>query len=643
MEQAKRSSRHSTELSERQIGAIIQRLAEDKRVRRNMPVWGRVHIDRRLPFLCAYRRPPHREDSGTDRLILSEAAYLSAPGARRFQRFVTRLVEQLAVSMTDRFGAYLVLEVWTAEVPTQTAEASSPPGFRVLHQPGTEMPSTIRVLQQGLMGLKAARQKAEVATCATRRITPPGLPPLVSARRLRELGGFLLGLEVRPIYINPKTGDVYPLLLRTMRRQLSHVLDRTFYAFAKEHTTHQPSHYHSLGRRAVVKAVWEVDRRLADVSNSFDFLYQVTPVNADEAWRTFKRRKFAEKPTFIYRPVPIDPGLMKRALYDIHIEKIEDPTLLNLFLDKQIELDRQLTMLHDLGTKRFLYGSLQLHGDVSPSLANEAEKILDLCPRRGSVEPRSQLLTATEFAQRAQDEIARYALKHPEFKGSVQVSDEMYSGLLVSRGRLLIGRETKIPSIRADALLQHEVGTHLLTYFNGQLQPLRMLYSGLPGYDELQEGMAVLSEYLVGGLTPERLRVLAARVLSARALIEGASFADVFELLVQTYGFSQRTAYTITVRIFRGGGLLKDAVYLRGLRRILNYLADDGDFNVLFIGKIAQGQVGVIEELLLRKILKPPPLYPHYLEEPDVRTRLEGLRGGLTVAGLLDRRTRKER
>jgi uncharacterized protein (TIGR02421 family) len=391
----------------------------------------------------------------------------------------------------------------------------------------------------------------------------------------------------------------------------------------------------------MVKTVWDVDRRLAAVSSSFDFLYQVTPVNTEEAWRAFRRGKFVKAPAFIYRPSTIDPGLMKRALYEIHTERIEDPTLLHLFLDKQIELDRQLTMLHDLGTKRFLYGSLQLHGDVSPSLVNEAREILDHSPRRSSANSKGRPLTAAEFAERARSEIARYAVKRPEFKGSVQVSDEMYSGLMVSRGRLLIGRETQIPSLRADALLQHEVGTHLLTYFNGRAQPFRMLSSGLPGYEELQEGLAVLSEYLVGGLSAERLRVLAARVLSARALIDGASFGEVFRLLTETYGFSQRTAYTITMRVFRGGGLLKDAVYLRGLRRILKYLADDGDFDILFIGKIAQGQVGVIEELLLRRILKPPPLNPHYLEAPSVRSRLEALRGGRTVLDLLGERRRQ--
>ena len=121
----------------------------------------------------------------------------------------------------------------------------------------------------------------------------------------------------------------------------------------------------------------------------------------------------------------------------------------------------------------------------------------------------------------AEDEIARYRLLSPEFTASVSIREDLYSGLLVSRGRLLVGRRTKIPAARVDALLQHEVGTHLVTYYNGRAQPFRQLDSGLAGYDGLQEGLAVLSEYLVGGLSRPRMRLLAARVIAVEQLVQG--------------------------------------------------------------------------------------------------------------------------
>ncbi len=147
---------------------------------------------------------------------------------------------------------------------------------------------------------------------------------------------------------------------------------------------------------------------------------------------------------------------------------------------------------------------------------------------------------------------------------------------MVSRGNLLVSSESRIPASRVEALIQHEVGTHVLTYHNGRAQPLRQLYTGLAGYDALQEGLAVLAEYLVGGLSRPRLRLLAARVVAAAHMIDGATFVETFRELDRTHGFSQRTAFVVTMRTYRGGGLTKDAVYLRGLRQILDYLGNGG-------------------------------------------------------------------
>ena len=190
---------------------------------------------------------------------------------------------------------------------------------------------------------------------------------------------------------------------------------------------------------------------------------------------------------------------------------------------------------------------------------------------------------------------------------------------------------------RVNALLQHEVGTHLLTYYNGRAQPFRQLYSGLAGYEELQEGLAVLAEYLVDGLGRSRMRQLAARVVAAQQLVAGATFIDTFRVLVRDYAFSQRTAFTTTMRVYRGGGLTKDAIYLRGLQTVLKYLGSGGDIEPLFVGKMAAEHIPIIKELQFRKVLEPPPLRPRYMSDPQALARLERVRQGLTVVDLLHR------
>ena len=116
-------------------------------------------------------------------------------------------------------------------------------------------------------------------------------------------------------------------------------------------------------------------------------------------------------------------------------------------------------------------------------------------------------------------------------------------------------------------------------------------------YDELQEGLAVFAEYLVAGLTEERLRTLAGRVVAARAVSDGSEFIETFRLLTDEYGITTRGAFQIAARVHRGGGFVKDAVYLRGLRRVVEYLGDGGRLDTLLVGKIAADHAPVVEEL----------------------------------------------
>ncbi len=186
-----------------------------------------------------------------------------------------------------------------------------------------------------------------------------------------------------------------------------------------------------------------------------------------------------------------------------------------------------------------------------------------------------------------------------------------------------------------EALIQHEVGTHVLTYVNGINQPFKQLYGGLAGSDELQEGLAVLAEYLVGGLSPPRFRLLAGRVVAAHLLIEGSSFQNTFRELHFTYGFAQRTAYMISARIYRSGGLTKDAVYLRGLVNLLKYLRNGGQLKPLLVGKFSLDDVSIINELQLRKVLQAPLLTPQYLSNPRSILLLEELKKGQLIFNLI--------
>jgi hypothetical protein len=84
----------------------------------------------------------------------------------------------------------------------------------------------------------------------------------------------------------------------------------------------------------------------------------------------------------------------------------------------------------------------------------------------------------------------------------------------------------------------------------------------------------------------------------------------------------------------------KDAVYLRGLVDIIDYLKKGADLEPLFVGKIAADHIPFIRELQLREVLLPPPLRPRYLNMPGVADRLAAIRDGITPLDLVTGRTK---
>lgn len=379
-------------------------------------------------------------------------------------------------------------------------------------------------------------------------------------------------------------------------------------------------------------AAREADERLAEVSDAFDLLLDLTPTNADEAFAEFERGGGARAPCFTYRDRETEPALLREQLAALDLDSVEEATLSELFRQKRDELELRIETLLARGTPAALECTRKLYGDVEDALFTLAQDILERFPEEENLKGRP-VLDAAGFARLAEAELDHYRSIDPGLQSTVAVRDDV-TGLMVSNGNLLVGRSVKIPVARVQALLQHEIGTHVLTWCNGLASPLKLLHCGLARYEELQEGLAVLSEYLSSGLDSGRLRLLAARVVAVRLLIEGAEFIETFRALAGGHGFERMTAFTVTMRVYRGGGLTKDAIYLRGLARLREHLSAGGRLEPLFAGKIGTEHVSVIQDLLQRGVLQSPRLRPRWLENPDAVRRLEQVRSASSVLDL---------
>jgi uncharacterized protein (TIGR02421 family) len=386
-------------------------------------------------------------------------------------------------------------------------------------------------------------------------------------------------------------------------------------------------------------AALTADACLADAAEDLEFLLHVTPVNLDAAWREFAASGYETLPRMEYRRLAYDLDDMAATVAEAPVDEIEDRVVADLLSEKKAELEIKLRMLARRGSPEFLDDSLKVYGAVEEDLSELAKRMLYRLPAVEHVEPVEGRLDAAAFAARAERELDRYRDQAPDFGGGVEVSDDALPGLMVSGDTLYVGTGTHVPKRRAEALIQHEVGVHLVTRFNGCCQPLQLLATGLAGYDVLQEGLAVVAEYLVGGLSRSRCRILAARVLAVECLCSGAGFIETFRLLHDRYGFREETAFNVAARVYRSGGLTKDAVYLRGLAALLLYLGDGGgaeiDLDPLLVGKVDLPHLESIRDLLDRELLEPPVLRPRFLELDEARGRLAFLRAGATPLDLL--------
>jgi len=613
------------------VEIIRDRFHKKRPVTLDLPDGGGIHLDRPLPFVCVYRHhasAPVRAEE----MVTSQAAFAVARSPADWKT-VKNVARWLARDARDRFHGFMLVDVSLKDPANGHGTLRPQFSIRLPREQAKTFASTITILKQALGKVRLQHLDAKVTVShPTPQAAKNTLSPLAGKSRAREL--LEVSLEVKPVFRNAETGGIFPLLFQDLRDQVAVALKETFFEFDRHHTSYGAPHFHALGPHAINKRVLQADAELEDCASSYEFLLQVTPTNPLTAWRAFQKSRYKDEPEFRYRPLTVDPELVKRRIYSLELEKIGDPTLALLLRRRRDEIDRQLTMLFDRGTRRFLHGSLQLFSGVDEDLMKLARAVLSKLPPEETANGVKRPLSARKIAQKAEREIAYYEAQYAGFSATVSISDSIPPGLMVSGRRLLIGTGTELASERLEPILHHEVGTHLLTYFNGSSQPIKQMRSGLAGYEELQEGLAIFSEFLCGSLPPARLRLLAARVRAVAALIEGATFQETFHLLNEECALPPHAAFLATMRVYRGGGFTKDAIYLRGLRDLLAYLKGGGAIETLLVGKIAFDHIPLIEELKERKVITEAPLFPRYLESQAAQERLASARQGLSVLQL---------
>ena len=613
---------HISSFSEESIQKILATLEESSEVNCELPGGGWMHIEDNLPYLIVYRQV--NEDTGIKKMINSGGAYLII-GKKDFQGY-QKLLKALSHQLSTKFGSYMLFEMYLGDLESKTF---------YIKGPAKKTSTTLEILKEELVkssGLSSGISlSAEIKNVEDRQAE--GAESLISIEDAKDSGVLWIGLEIPPIF-RDKEYQLYPLFFRKFRDFLINSVQKAVYDFIRVQTKNPIKSYYALGRKSLKQKVFEIDKELADIEKSFQFLWLVSPVNIQNIKQTFFESKYEKVLDYHYRLLPIDPDILKRKLYNLKIEDINDPAMSYIFHEKREELDQQITMLNERGSKNFFYNSIRLYKGIDNEICEQAELILQDVSEKEKTED-NDMCDAIYFRDLAHQEFSYYKQQDKNFKCKVHLRDDV-NIMMVSQGELYIPSDYKMSITEAEALIQHEVGTHALTFYNGQQQPLQQLSVGLADYDTLQEGLAVMSEYLIGGLTANRLRTLAGRVVAGKALMDGGDFQQIFRLLTQEKGFSPESAFNITSRIMQGGGFIKDIIYLKGLVLLRNYLQKGGDYEPLLAGKFSLKHLEVVKELTERQVLHPPKLRPSYLTSNKAKERLQLIREGLPISQMIN-------
>lgn len=373
-----------------------------------------------------------------------------------------------------------------------------------------------------------------------------------------------------------------------------------------------------------------VDRALARMDGEVDWLLALSPIDNEAMWNAFAESGYRALPEMKYIDLEVDLDGVHGRLQALPVEDIESPLLQELLAEKRRELERQVDLVRLRGRDGFLDASIELFGGVDGGLLECARDILRNVRPGAPLKADAGIDDVLEAVEAERD---WYRQDKPGFDFDVVVDTDLNSMMMVSHGTFYVDGDIRLPHARVQPLVQHEIGTHVVTRHNGGRQPLRQLQVGLADYDPLQEGLGVFAEYLAGFLPGERLRVLAGRVVATDMAMRGSGVPEIFDLLHNTHGMPTDDAFDIAVRALRGGGLTKDAVYLGGLCELVEHLAAGAALADLYVGKFALRHLPLLERLADHGWATAPEVLPRFFSHPSFEERLERCRS-ITVAEL---------
>lgn len=406
--------------------------------------------------------------------------------------------------------------------------------------------------------------------------------------------------EAKKVFMNELTGELYPLVLDGLKAGIKEAVTQTAAHFARKYSKKVSVNKANMLSSQIDPAILNIDYQLYQICQHLDILSYISPLNFGAEKRKFFERKEKHVPNFRYKQLDFDPYEIRRDLYHLPLDQIRDVGFHQLYRSVIDSLAHQTDLLTTVGTEDFVYNSLRFYGKPDRSLIKSAIFIL----------------SAPDFEDHEEESIhdAEYAVNYLRrqaeewgLKCTVETSKKIVARMMFHHERLLllINQNTHFSDQELKALAYHQLGVNVHTTINASTQPLKVFSIGFPEHHRTQAGLVIFSEYCSGNLTLSRLKNLALRVIAIKHMLHYGDFLKTYHMLLDEYQATPEQSFSVTVRVFRGGGFTKDFHYLVGLKALFNS-AKMQNVTPLLAGNTDLTFLPIIHEMLERKLIKMP-------------------------------------
>lgn len=362
----------------------------------------------------------------------------------------------------------------------------------------------------------------------------------------------------------------------------------------------------------------EVSNILADIRTPITYVF--TPINLED-----EKKKFFDSE--IYNP-QFKYTILKnrnREIFEIldYLDRIDDvdPRISDFYL----ELIKSKELVHKLyesvGNNQLVTKySEERYGSVSPKLFQNATLVIKGNTGKYNVVDSEKERGEKKLGINDVVEIMKYFLDLYNLNDwNVIISKKNLNKNIrvgVKDKEIVLGSsQISKSTFRLKKTIVHEIGTHVLRWYNGQLSGIPALTkSNNAGYHDIEEGLASYNEEISGLMDFSTLRQKALLVY-AIYIGKNLSFRQLYTVL---RGFvSKNTAFNLTLRVKRGlsdtsipGIYAKDASYFRGFRLVRKRIENNPAlYKKLYAGKIGLKQVSWVDDGLI-----PMPSYIYHVD-----------------------------